>query len=92
MLMLALGMDDPRHGTVEVEYSGAEPQAIKASNLTPGTFAYALQGNMLMSGSIRDTVMLSDRPGAEGLPGNASKRRGQIAEPTDRKSQSMTKG
>lgn len=61
MLMLALGMDDPHHGTVEVEYSGAEPQVIKASNLEPGTFAYVPQGNMLMSGSIRDAVTLAER-------------------------------
>lgn len=72
MLMLALGMDDPQHGTVEVEYSGAEAQAIKASDLTPGTFAYVPQGNMLMSGSIRDAVMLADQTDTERLPSNAS--------------------
>lgn len=89
MLMLALGMNDPQHGTVEVEYSGAEPQVIKASNLEPGTFAYVPQGNMLMSDSIRDTVTLADRPDAEGLYHAISKRRGLIAEPTDRRLQSV---
>lgn len=89
MLMLALGMDDPHHGTVEVEYSGAEPQVIKASNLEPGTFAYVPQGNMLMSGSIRDTVALADQPDAEGLYHAISKRRGLIAEPTDHRLQSV---
>lgn len=79
MLMLALGMEDPQHGTVEVEYSGAELQTIKTINLTPGTFAYVPQGNMLMSGSIRDTVTLADHPDAEGLPNNASGHRARAA-------------
>lgn len=72
MLMLALGMEDPQHGTVEVEYSGAEPQTIKASDLTPGAFAYVPQGNMLMSGSIRDAVALAERTGAQDPSHNAS--------------------
>ena len=79
MLMLALGMEDSQHGTVEVEFSGAEPQAIKASDLIPGTFAYVPQGNMLMSGSIRDTVTLADHPDTEGLPSNASGHRARVA-------------
>lgn len=79
MLMLALGMDDPQHGTVEVEYSGAEARAIKASDLKPGTFAYVPQGNMLMGGSIRDTVALVDHLDAEGLPSNASRHRARAA-------------
>lgn len=89
MLMLALGMEDPQHGTVEVEYSGAEPQAIKASDLTPGTFAYVPQGNMLMSGSIRDAVTLADQTDTEGLSYTITDRRGQIAEPNERKLQSV---
>lgn len=89
MLMLALGMEDPQHGTVEVEYSGAEPQAIKASDLTPGTFAYVPQGNMLMSGSIRDAVTLADQTDTEGLSYTITDRRGQIAEPYERKLQSV---
>lgn len=87
MLMLALGMDDPQDGTVEVEYSGAEPQAIKASDLTPGTFAYVPQGNMLMSDSIRDTVTLADHPDAERLPSNASGHSARVANSSN-KSQS----
>lgn len=87
MLMLALGMDDPQHGTVEVEYSGVETQAIKASDLKPGTFAYVPQGNMLMSGSIRDTVTLADHPDAGGLPSNASGHRARVASSSN-KSQS----
>ena len=79
MLMLALGMENPQHGTVEVEYSGAEAQAIKASDLMPGTFAYVPQGNMLMSGSIRDTVTFADHPDAEGPPSNASGQRARVA-------------
>ena len=87
MLMLALGMEDPQQGTVEVEYSGAETQTIKASELAPGTFAYVPQGNMLMSGSIHETVTLADHPGTEGLPGNASGHRARIAS-SNSKSQS----
>lgn len=79
MLMLALGMDDPQHGTVEVEYSGAEAQAIKASDLTPGTFAYVPQGNMLMSGSVRDVVTLADQTDAEGPLSNALEHRARVA-------------
>ena len=88
MLMLALGMEDPQHGTVEVEYSGAEPQAIKASDLNPGTFAYVPQGNMLMSGSIHDAVALADHPDAEGLSSSASGHRARIAS-SNSKSQSV---
>lgn len=77
MLMLALGMEDPQCGIVEVEYCEAEAQTIKASDLIPGTFAYVPQGNMLMSGSIRDTVTLADQTDAKGLPRNASDRRTQ---------------
>lgn len=88
MLMLALGMDDPQHGTVEVEYSGAEPQAIKASNLTPGTFAYVPQGNMLMSGSIRDAVTLADQTGTEGLPHVTSEHRARAVSINGSKQQS----
>lgn len=84
MLMLALGMDDPQHGTVEVEYSGAEPQAIKASNLTPGTFAHVPQGNMLMSGSIRDAVMLADKIDTRDQSRNASKPCEQTETPSGR--------
>lgn len=82
MLMLALGMEDPQHGTVEVEYSGAEPQTIKASNLTPGTFAYVPQGNMLMSGSIRDAVTLADPLDTEGLHRSTSESSKQKPEQT----------
>lgn len=88
MLMLALGMDEPQHGTVEVEYSGAEPQAIKASNLTPGTFAYVPQGNMLMSGSIRNTVTLADKIDERDSSRNASKPYEQTETPNGRKPQS----
>ena len=88
MLMFALGMEDPQHGTVEVEYSGAEPQAIKASDLNPGTFAYVPQGNMLMSGSIHDAVALADHPDAEGLSSSASGHRARIAS-SNSKSQSV---
>lgn len=91
MLMLALGMEDPQHGTVEVEYSGAAQRVIKASDLAPGTFAYVPQGNMLMSGSIRDTVTFADRLGTEGLCYATSKHRWQTAEPTNYESQSMDK-
>lgn len=87
MLMLALGMEDPQRGIVEIEYSGAETQTIKASELAPGTFAYVPQGNMLMSGSIHETVTLADHPGTEGLLGNASGHRARIAS-SNSKSQS----
>lgn len=69
MLMLALGMEDPAEGTVEVEFAGpggadAAVEAIAAADLAPGTFAYVPQGNMLMSGTVRDAVTLADRGGA----------------------------
>ena len=89
MLMLAFGMEDPQHGTVEVEYSGAAQRVIKASHLASGTFVYVPQGNMLMSGSIRGTVTFADRPGTEGLSHTTSKLRGQTAEQTSYESQSM---
>ena len=68
MLMLALGMEDPAEGTVEVEFAGpggadAAVEAIAAADLAPGTFAYVPQGNMLMSGTVRDAVTLADRSG-----------------------------
>lgn len=68
MLMLALGMEDPAEGTVEAEFAGAggadaAVEAIAAADLAPGTFAYVPQGNMLMSGTVRDTVTLADRSG-----------------------------
>lgn len=88
MLMLALGMDDPQHGAVEVEYSGAEPQAVRASDLMPGTFAYVPQGNMLMSGSIRDAVALADKIDARDPSRNASKPCEQTETPNGRKPQS----
>lgn len=88
ILMLALGMEDPQHGTVEVKYSGAEAQAIKASDLTPGTFAYVPQGNMLMSGRIRDTVTLADKIDARDSSRNASKPYEQTETPNGRKPQS----
>lgn len=87
MLMLALGMDDPQHGTVEVEYSGTEAQAIKASDLMPGSSAYVPQGNMLMSGSIRDAVTLADQHDTEGPSHATSEHRTQSAEPSNRRSQ-----
>ena len=65
MLMLALGMEDPGEGTVEVEFAGSGDastavEAIAAADLAPGTFAYVPQGNMLMSGTVRDAVTLAD--------------------------------
>lgn len=88
MLMLALGMEDPQRGTVEVEYSGAAPQAVKASDLAPGTFAYVPQGNMLMSGSIRDAVTLADQLNSEGLHRSTPESREQKSKQTGHESQS----
>lgn len=64
-LMLALGMEDPSEGAVEVEFAGSggegtAVEAIVAADLAPGTFAYVPQGNMLMSGTVRDAVTLAD--------------------------------
>lgn len=56
-LMLALGMEEPREGAVDVLFSDGE--AIAAAELAPGAFAYVPQGNMLMSGSVRDAVCLA---------------------------------
>lgn len=89
MLMLVLGMAEPQHGVVEVEYTGADTQAIKASYLVPGTFAYVPQGNMLMSGSIRETVTLADLPNTDGLLHTTPERRERTTESTDRRSQSV---
>ena len=61
MLMLALGMEDPSAGTVEIEFVNRDSsvEAISASELAPGTFAYVPQGNMLMSGSICEAITLA---------------------------------
>lgn len=61
MLMLALGMEDPSAGTVEIEFVNRDSsvKAIPASELVPGTFAYVPQGNMLMSGSICEAITLA---------------------------------
>lgn len=61
MLMLALGMEDPSAGTVEIEFVNCDgsAEAISASELAPGTFAYVPQGNMLMSGSICEAITLA---------------------------------
>lgn len=61
MLMLALGMEDPSAGTVEIEFVSRDSsvEAISASELAPGTFAYVPQGNMLMSGSICEAITLA---------------------------------
>lgn len=58
--MLALGMEEPREGQVKVRFS--DGAAIAAAQLAPGTFAYVPQGNMLMSGSVRDAVCLAAGP------------------------------
>lgn len=62
MLMLALGMEKPMGGTVEVKFDGESTRTIPVTDLAPGTFAYVPQGNMLMSGTIRDVVTLADEP------------------------------
>ena len=71
MLMLALGMEDPGEGTVEVEFAGpggaGVVELIAAADLAPGTFAYVPQGNMLMSGTVRDAVTLADCGGEGGF-------------------------
>lgn len=58
MLMLALVMEKPARGTVEIEYDGGSTRVIPAADLAPGTFAYAPQGNMLMNGTVRDAITL----------------------------------
>lgn len=55
-LMLAMGMDAPEKGQVNVLFEGGH--AVPAVRLTAGTFAYVPQGNMLMSGTIREVVAL----------------------------------
>lgn len=56
MLTLALGMDRPQEGSVGIVFS--DGSVVPASELAPGTFAYVPQGNMLMSGTVRDAVTL----------------------------------
>lgn len=63
MLRLALGMGEPQTGRVKVCFS--DGGAFDAAELTPGTFAYVPQGNMLMSGTIREAICLSDKPGSK---------------------------
>lgn len=58
MLLLALGMYAPQAGEVAVRFS--DGKQIMAPNLAPGTFAYVPQGNMLMSGTIRDAVTFGE--------------------------------
>lgn len=60
-LMLALGMEEPCEGGVSVLFS--DGKAIAAAELAPGTFAYVPQGNMLMSGSVRDVVCMASGAG-----------------------------
>ena len=59
MLALALGMVEPAAGHVTVAFAGGV--AIDAASLAPGAFAYVPQGNMLMSGSVREVVAMSER-------------------------------
>lgn len=59
MLALALGMVEPAAGHVTVSFAGGV--AIDAASLAPGAFAYVPQGNMLMSGSVREVVAMSER-------------------------------
>ncbi len=63
MLMLALGMEEPREGKVEVAFSDGSTYA--AAELAPGTFAYVPQGNMLMSGTIREAICFAKAPTAQ---------------------------
>lgn len=64
MLMLALVMEKPVRDTDEIEYDGGSIQVTPAADLAPGTFAYAPQGNILMSGTFRDAITLADEPAA----------------------------
>ena len=59
MLALALGMVEPAAGHVTVAFAGGV--AIDAASLAPGAFAYVPQGDMLMSGSVREVVAMSER-------------------------------
>ena len=63
MLALALGMVEPAAGHVTVAFAGGV--AIDAASLAPGAFAYVPQGNMLMSGSVREVVAMSERGSVE---------------------------
>ena len=67
MLMLALGMEDPSAGTVEIEFLKLDgsTETIAASELVPGTFAYVPQGNMLMSGSVCEAITLAGEATAD---------------------------
>ncbi len=55
-LMLAMGLADPSAGRVLVRFADGSVEA--ASRLGAGVFAYVPQGNMLMSGTIREVIML----------------------------------
>lgn len=58
LLMLALGMARPQVGRVVVTF-GSDCE-LDAACLAPGTFAYVPQGNMLMSGSVREAVAFAE--------------------------------
>ncbi len=69
-LMLALGMEEPAEGRVDVLFS--DGAAVPAAGLAPGTFAYVPQGNMLMSGSVREVVSLAAGGGEGGVAGGGA--------------------
>ena len=54
-LMLTLGMDSPQTGSVKIN---GGTSSVDAAQLAAGIFAYVPQGNMLMSGTIREVVCL----------------------------------
>ncbi len=57
LLRLMLGFLTPQNGVVEIY---GEDQNIKCSSLSRANFVYVPQGNTLISGSIRDNILLGD--------------------------------
>ena len=68
VLMLAMGADAPDAGQIRVRFR--DGSSASAESLGAGVFAYVPQGNMLMSGSVRDVVSL----GCEGRASDAEVR------------------
>ncbi len=63
LILLCLGLLKPQHGTVSV-YDGIS--SCEAGKSARGNFRYVPQGNSLMSGTIRDNLLLADPSADEG--------------------------
>ena len=63
LIRLVLGLLEPQKGSVTI-YS-EDGVSVKSGSLTRGNFMYVPQGNSLMSGTIRDNLLLADPEATE---------------------------